>query len=762
MSAPADRLSRRPDKAGAGLNLPPETPRHSFSFARLNWPLLSGSLLVFFMVLLAVKGPDWAPQDPMQENYTLTIDGKIVRPPYPAFRLPDYPLGTDQFGRDLLSRMLWGIRPTLAMVSVVAGVRLLAGILMGLLIGWFSGRAGRFLDNVLSLALSIPVLIVALMGITAVGIQKGLPAFIVGLSITGWAETARLVSEQTRLLRNQTFVEASRALGASDRRILLVHILNHITPLLWMLLAFEISASMLVVAELGFLGYYIGGGSWIEILDFVVVNTTGLPELGQMLATVLTNLVQPVPLIVVGSVVFLTILGFNLLGEGLRLRLQRQMELGWSRPWWMRGTIGDWVDEQAKPAVEGWFEANLRRLVWIGLMAAVIFGWTAYWNLQPRSSAVSAQPQIIVPGGHLWASERHDAQGTRWTNVQGPDNPLIQWGFNDPDGFSGGPVVSADGTIYVASVAGRLFALNPDASIKWQAALSDVPVGTPALGPEGQIYVALSSGGLSAYNAMGQKEWDFIPSSGRPATSGPVVSSSGVIYYTRVERVQAVQPDGQPLWYAFAKDDYVETQPSLSAGESFLYLLDTPLAAENGLPVVLDGLPVEDLQFTLPAFFTGGDGKSYLRTSHTVYGWRSTTEGVKIDPPVTWQYEGQVLVPPYEQGVTPDGHFWLFYTGDTFDTRIIWIDAGGRLLSNVRPADRQSRLVAIDRRKTVYYCSNNFNLQVNCSGIAFGSLQPDWTVPLSDNDTIAGAALVEGRLLVATTHGILYALGDRR
>ncbi len=732
------------------------------AISRMNWPLLLGGALVLLLAALAIKGPAWAPQDPMQENYALSIDGRIVRPPYPAFRLPEFPLGTDQFGRDLISRILWGIRPTLSMVAVVAAVRLLAGILMGLLIGWSSGRVQRWLDNVLSFALAIPVLIVALMGITAVGIQKGLPAFIVGLALTGWAESARLVSDQTRILRRQTFVEAARALGASDRRILLVHILTHINPLLWMLMAFEISSTMVVVAELGFLGYYIGGGSWIEISDFAVVNTTGLPELGQMLATVLINLVNPMPMIVVGGVVFLIIFGFNMLGEGLRLRLQRQVEIGWSRPWWQRGAFGDWLDVTVKPLFQGWLEVYGGRLAWIGLIIVLVSGWLVYNDLRPQNRANSAPALISVPGGHGWASERHDAQGTRWTDVQGPDTALIQWVFNAPGGFDGGPVVSADGTIYVASLAGRLIALNPDASIRWDAELIDMPVGTPALGPQGQIYVALNGGGLSAFTPEGQKEWDFIPHTARNSTSGPVVSSNGVIYYTRVERIQAVLPDGQELWYKLARDDYLEVQPSLSAGESFLFLLDVALSAENGFPVALEGLPMENFQFTLPAFFTGADGRSYFRTSHTVFGWRSTAEGVETDLPVTWDYQGQVLVPPVEQGVTPDGLYWLFYAGDFFDTRIVWLDQHGRLLNNIRPADRQSKLAAIDRRNTMYFCSNNYNLQLNCVAQPLDSAQPDWSVSLGENDSIAGAALLEGRLLVTTTNGILYALGEGR
>ena len=229
----------------------------------LNWTLVIGALLVGFMILLAIWGPSFAPQDPIQENYTLAVDGSIKSPPYPAFKIPGYPLGTDRWGRDLLSRILWGVRPTMIMVTTVAAFRLVVGILLGLIIGWAEGRRARTLDSILSSLLSVPVLIVAMIGIYAVGVDKGLWAFMFGLGLTGWAETARMVSEQTRLVKRQTFVEAARALGAGDRLILLNHILRQIISLVWVLLAFEVSSTLLVAASLGFLDIYIGGGIWV-------------------------------------------------------------------------------------------------------------------------------------------------------------------------------------------------------------------------------------------------------------------------------------------------------------------------------------------------------------------------------------------------------------------------------------------------------------------------------------------------------------------
>ena len=93
-----------------------------------------------------------------------------------------------------------------------------------------------------------------------------------------------MVSVQTRMLKGQPYVEAARALGAAGLEVVIRHVLRQITPMLGMLFAFETGATLMMVAGLGFLGYYFGGAFWIEITDFSARATSGRPELGQMLA----------------------------------------------------------------------------------------------------------------------------------------------------------------------------------------------------------------------------------------------------------------------------------------------------------------------------------------------------------------------------------------------------------------------------------------------------------------------------------------------
>jgi ABC-type dipeptide/oligopeptide/nickel transport system permease subunit len=729
--------------------------------SKVNWPLFIGSLIVLLMLILAVKGPDLAMQDPMKENYAFKINGQISRPPYPPFTIRGYPLGTDNFGRDLLSRILWGVRPTIILVMAVALVRLILGNLLGLWIGWSSGRMGKFLEGGLSAALSIPVLIVALMGITAVGIRQGMIAFIFGLALTGWAETARLVSTQTRIIKHQGYIEAARGLGASDFRNLVHHVWKQVTPMLGMLFAFEISSTLFVVAELGFLGYFIGGGTWIEISDFVVTNTQGAPELGQLLSSALVTLVRPMVLVIIGTVIFFGILGFNLLGAGLRIRSHRQTAGGGV----FRRLAGERINakfNQTYPlSVTDFME---RHAVAVGTILAILLvsaGWLVWQNTRPVLATQRSESVVVVPGGQLWAAEKHDPQSSYWTSASGPVSSEVAWRYQASGAFSGGPVVQSDGTIIVSTQDQQLIALDPAGSVLWQKPLSIIPVKSPALGPGGEIYISGNDGSLLALSPAGEVLWHFVSEIPRQATSGPIVDSSGNIFYTLVDTIQAVTPDGSSKWAAYVSDVYADQPPVLSAGESYIFLIDKALAAENGIPLNLEGLPIEELLFTSPEFFVGADQSTYLRSGHAIYEWKITETGLKVEPGFTWPFDSYVVMPPVEQGVTPDGLAWMFYAGDYNDTRMVWLDDEGKLVGNSRLPDRQSRLIGVDRDLVAFICSNNLGGISRCEALPIGENEPAWVLELGENINVVGGALVPGRVYITTDTGELVALGSQ-
>ncbi len=729
---------------------------------RINWPLWIGGFFALLTLLLAWQGPNLAPFNPMEEHSVMRVDGVLRSPPYPPLRVPGFWLGSDSFGRDLLSRILWGIRPTLMMVTAVATVRLILGLVIGLAAGWFSGRLGRLLENLIGWALALPVLLVALGGISAVGIQRGLLAFIVGLTLNGWAETARLVSEQTRLIKRQTYVEAAQALGASEIHILIVHVLRQIMPLVWMLLAFEISGVLLVSAELGFLGYYIGGGVWIEISDFVAVNVAGLPELGQMLSIALTKLTDPWGLIILGGIVFLLILSFNLLGEGLRLALSPERMRAPRRLFFLRGALGDWLESSAAPAIGGWFETNSLWLSGVVLLGLLLWGGLNWKSSQPAPKATAAAESPNIPGEHLWASERHDAQGTRWTPATGPQNPQILWQVNIPGGLAGGPAVTRKGNILLAGSDRSLQMLNPSGEALWQIQLEHVPIGAPALGSEGQIYLADKDGGLSALDTDGALRWYSPAQSKNPASAGPIVGPDGTIYYTAAHIVQAVSADGKPAWQTLVSRPYLELEPRLSAKGAYLFAKNVALAAQGGYPLDLKGLPLQEMEFSDPAFIVGADGLNYLRNGHGLLRWRMGDAGIEITLTTQWDPAGAVPYYPADAVITPNGWMLLFYSTLWGDTRLVWFDAEGKVLSNIlRLPDRGSKLAAVDSASTVYLCNSGFTGKINCAGIAAGADKPAWQINVGVGEDIAGMAVVPGRLYVASREGWFYALGDQ-
>ncbi len=409
----------------------------------INWPFVLGASIVLVVLFLAARGPALAPRDPMESSSIQRVGDQWISPPFPPLTVPGFPLGSDSIGRDLLSQLLWAIRPTMAVVLLTAALRLLVGTAIGAAAGW-SVRVGRALDLLIAGALALPVLIVALAVVAAIGIERGTWAFVLGLGLTGWAETASVVRDQTRILKGQAYVEAARALGGSDLHIVLGHVIRQIRALLWMLFAYEMSSTLVMVAALGFLGYFLGGETWVAISDSVAQRHSGAPELGQMLSGTIGSLYQgPWRAFAAGSMIFVIILGFNLLAEGLRLRLASHA----ARPLPFAPAVeraGFWLEERVQAPLYSTFG---RRRVHGALLLLLLLSAAVWW--QGRTTGGAAVAAISVPGGHLWAGERHDAQGTLWAQASGPSAPVVAWQVAVADGLSGGPAVTAEGTLYL-------------------------------------------------------------------------------------------------------------------------------------------------------------------------------------------------------------------------------------------------------------------------------------------------------------------------
>jgi peptide/nickel transport system permease protein len=742
---------------------------------KVNWSLYFGILIVALIVVVAAIGPSIAPRDPLEENVIIKVGDTWETPPFMAFSVPGFLLGSDQFGRDMLSRILWGVRPTLVMVSIVSVVRLMMGTVIGLGAGWFNNRLGRGLETAISAALAVPVLMVGLGAIALLGAELGLLAFIIGLSINGWGETARLVREQTRTIKTQLYIEAAHALGASQFRILARHVLRQIMPMIWMLFAFEISNTLMVTAGLGFLGYYIGGDVWIEVGDFVSRRVSGAPELGQMLATTWTALTQPWPMVLTGSVVFLAVLGFNLLGEGLRLRLNPERASRNSLLDQAMRRFSWWLEEKITYPASSWVQAYpLRSAVLVfGLLGVGIgayWGWSTF--MQPL---FVSQANLSIPGEHLWANRRGDPYGTLWTTTGEPIQPQILWTSQYPAGLAGGLAIAKEGTLYLTVNDNRLLSLSPEGKQLWEASLLARPVGSPAIGADGTIYVGDDSRGLTAVSTTGEILWQYQVEStiGKP-NQGPVIAPSGMVYLLlpdpRGDQLLALTPEGQLIFSVPTNTKNAGSLIRFSPDGEMVFVKSSVLDAAIGEVIDLETPTAQDPVLSgREQYFVGADGKLYLQTGHNVFEWRPGANGFEIVRQVEWNYRslGMNMYSsfPVDAGATSDSIIWLLYSSQYGGTMVVWLSPEGNLLGATRTSlIHRTQMVGLDQNNQAYLCGMDTptqeNIRILCQAFAPGSETPIWEYPFSDQVAfVNGGAIVEGRLYITLENGTLIAIG---
>lgn len=264
---------------------------------RRNRAGLIGLVVALGMVLMALLAPWLAPHSPDQQFFEgLTLEGKPLPPGGPFL------LGTDLLGRDLLSRLVWGARASLLVGVVANGVAVLIGGLVGLAAGYFRGWIGALLMRFTDVMMAFPALLLAI-ALAAI-LRPSLWIVALVIALVNWVQVARVVYAQTLSLAQREYVEAARALGAANARILLRHLLPHLFPTLLVWGSLGLSTTVLLEAALSFLGVGVQPPipSWGGIINESQSYFTSAPWL----------VAFP------GAAILLTSLAFNLLGEALR------------------------------------------------------------------------------------------------------------------------------------------------------------------------------------------------------------------------------------------------------------------------------------------------------------------------------------------------------------------------------------------------------------------------------------------------------------
>jgi peptide/nickel transport system permease protein len=253
---------------------------------------VTGAVLVAAFLLMAIFAPWIAPYDPM----ALNVMNKFQPPSWQHWA------GTDQLGRDLLSRLIWGARTALYIALVATGVSAVLGIILGMIAGY----GPRWLDAVLVLIFdsfsTLPMILFALAVITVLG--PGKETLILVVVLISVPYYARLIRAQTLSMRESDYIQAERTMGASAFRILGVHVAPNVVGPLLIVLSMDIPVVIMLEAGLSYLGFGVRPPepSWGNILNDGYVSLRSAPHM----------------VIVAGIPLVLSTLGFTFLGEGLR------------------------------------------------------------------------------------------------------------------------------------------------------------------------------------------------------------------------------------------------------------------------------------------------------------------------------------------------------------------------------------------------------------------------------------------------------------
>ena len=283
-----------------------------------NPALLVGTLLVLGFFGLALFGEQLARTNPYEIHGVMMIEDKIAAPPFSPSSV--FPWGTDHLGRDVRALVLAGTKQTLALALFAMVARVLGGTFLGMVAGWWQGSwVDRLVSGAVGVWAAFPVTLFAMILIQAIGIQQGMWVFIVALCVVGWGEVAQFVRGQVIGVKPQLYIEAARALGARPAQILTRHVVPYLLTSLLVLAVLEMGGVLMLLAELGFLNVFLGGGFRVETGVDLVTYFSDVPEWGALLANI-RDWWRSYPWMAwyPGVAFCLAIVAFNLWGEGLR------------------------------------------------------------------------------------------------------------------------------------------------------------------------------------------------------------------------------------------------------------------------------------------------------------------------------------------------------------------------------------------------------------------------------------------------------------
>jgi len=261
-----------------------------------SFQIVAGAVIVLTFVLVAFFSTQLSPHDPLSTNVQRRFETPSA----------DHPLGTDELGRDILSRIMYGARVSMTVGVSATVLGAFFGIIIGITAGYYGGRVDAFLGRIIDIMLAFPGLVLALAIIAIMGPET--TSTIFAITIFAIPTFARIVRGSTLNVKKLEYVDAIKAIGANDFRVIFVHILPNILTPIVVQATLYVASAIVISATLSFLG---------------VGTQPPTPEWGTMLANG-REFISHAPHITLipGAAIFLLVIGINLIGDGIRDALE--------------------------------------------------------------------------------------------------------------------------------------------------------------------------------------------------------------------------------------------------------------------------------------------------------------------------------------------------------------------------------------------------------------------------------------------------------
>ena len=267
--------------------------------------VIFGGGFILILLILAIFAPYIAPKDPLEQD----LMSGTLPPSWIEGSDPGFLLGTDDLGRDVLSRAIFGTRIALTVAFVAAGLAAFIGTLLGLLAGWYGGWIDKVISRLVDIWMAFPPVLLSILLVAVFG--SGVHSVIAAIVIIDWTRFCRVVRSETQAQARMDYVTAAHTIGFSRARILFSEILPNVTPVLIALVSLEMGIAVIVEAILSFVGLSVSSDT---------------PTWGGMIAEGRQMIYQGWWVLVVPLIaLFATVLAFNQLGDGLRRALDPVM-----------------------------------------------------------------------------------------------------------------------------------------------------------------------------------------------------------------------------------------------------------------------------------------------------------------------------------------------------------------------------------------------------------------------------------------------------